>query len=271
MPALVALAHAPPVSLATAAVSLSPGRDLLLVLAGVGAGIVNGVAGGGTLISFPTLLALGYPAITANVTSTVGIWPGYLGGVAGFSTEIGSQADRVRRLSVVAILGAVAGAVLLLTTPPSAFERLAPWLVLGAALLFAVQPLLLRALGQVSHDHPTRKVGLLAGTFVAAVYGGYFGAGMGVVLLAVLGLTLPDTLARTSGLRTILSVLVNGVAAAVFILHGSLAWLAVAMLAIGSLVGGYAGARVARRLPSIVLRVVVVTIGVATGVTLLVR
>jgi uncharacterized membrane protein YfcA len=271
MPAMVALAaNGPAPSLATA-VSLSAGRDLLLVLAGIGAGIVNGVAGGGTLVSFPVLLALGYPALTANMTSTVGIWPGYLGGVAGFSKEIGSQSELVRRLSVPAILGAVVGAVLLLTTPASAFERLAPWLVLGASLLFAVQPLLVRLLGQAGHEHPTRRVALVGGTFLTAVYGGYFGAGMGVLLLAILGLTLPDTLARTSGMRTVLSVLVNGVAAAVFILHGSLAWVAVAMLAIGSLVGGYGGARVARRLPAPILRVVVVAIGVATGVTLLVR
>jgi uncharacterized membrane protein YfcA len=251
------------------AVHLTAGRDLLLVLAGFGAGVCNGVAGGGTLVSFPTLLALGYPALTANVTSTVGIWPGYLGGTAGFRTEIGDQRDHVRQLAPLAAVGAVLGALLLLTTPSKDFARIAPWLVLFAAALFAVQPLLVRAF-TLHHTHPLRRWLLLAGTLLAAVYGGYFGAGMGIVLLAVLGLALPDTLARTSGMRTILSVLVNGVAALVFVVHGSLVWAAAGLLAIGSLVGGWAGARGARRLPAPALRVAVVAIGVATGIALLV-
>jgi hypothetical protein len=255
-----------------AAVTLTAGRDVLLVLAGIGAGVVNGVAGGGTLISFPTLLAMGYPALQANVTSTVGIWPGYLGGVAGFRSEIGDQSGQVRRLAVPAVLGAVAGSVLLLTTPASDFEAIAPWLVLFATLLFAAQPLLVRAFGTSGdRHHPTRTRWLLlyGGTLGAAVYGGYFGAGMGVVLLAVLGLALPDTLARTSGLRTVLSVLVNGVAAAVFIAHASLVWAAVGLLAVGSLAGGYVGAHLARRIPAGALRVLVVAIGLATALKLL--
>jgi uncharacterized membrane protein YfcA len=130
---------------------------------------------------------------------------------------------------------------------------------------------LVKAFGRTRPDHPTRKAILFGGTFGAALYGGYFGAGMGVMLLAVLGLALPDTVARTSGLRSVLSVLVNGVAAAVFILHGTLAWVAVALLAAGSLLGGYLGARVARRLPAQLFRVVVVAIGLATGLTLLLR
>lgn len=253
----------------TAAVPpLNAGRDLLLVLAGAVAGVFNGVAGGGTLIAFPTLLALGYPALTANVTNTVGIWPGYLGGVAGFRVEIGDQRSRARQLAPAAGAGAVVGAVLLLTTPSAEFARLAPWLVLFAAALFAVQPLLLRQLGPSGHGHPTRRLLLFAGTFLTAVYGGYFGAAMGIMLLAVLGLALPDTLIRTSGLRAVLSVLVNGVAAVVFVVHAHLVWGAVAMLALGSVVGGWGGARLARRLPASALRVVVVLIGVATTVKL---
>jgi uncharacterized membrane protein YfcA len=247
---------------------LTAGRDLLLALAGVAAGIFNGVAGGGTLIAFPTLLALGYPALTANVTTTVGIWPGYLGGVAGFRAEIADQRALVRFLAPSAVAGAVVGAVLLLTTPSAEFARLAPWLVLFAAALFAVQPLLVRRFGPAAHDHPTRRLLLLGGTFCTSVYGGYFGAAMGIILLAVLGLALPDTLARTSGMRTVLSVLVNGIAAAVFVVHAHLAWGAVAMLAVGSVVGGWAGAHLARRLPAPALRVVVVAIGVATTVKL---
>lgn len=251
-------------------VHLTLAKDALLVLAGLGAGIFNGVAGGGTLISFPVLLALGFPALSANVTSTVGIWPGYLGGVAGFHVEIGDQRARIRSLAPVAIVGAVGGATLLLLTSPEDFARLAPWLVLGAAVLFAVQPLLVRLLSHVAEDHPTRRLLLFGGTLAASVYGGYFGAGMGVVLLAVLGLALPDTLLRTSGMRTILSVLVNGVAAIVFMIHFSLVWVAVAMLGLGSLVGGWIGARVTLSLPAGVLRLVVVAIAVATALRLLV-
>lgn len=251
-------------------VHLSAGRDALLVLAGFGAGLFNGVAGGGTLISFPVLLALGYPAIVANVTSTVGIWPGYLGGVAGFRREIADQRDRFSMLAPVTVVGATAGAILLLTTPSSDFTRLAPWLVLFASVLFALAPLLRRWLAGEQSVLRARPVALGVGMFVAAVYGGYFGAAMGVIILAVLGLTLPDTLARAGGIRAVLSVLANGVAAIVFIVHGHLQWGAAGLLAIGCLGGGYLGAALARKLPSAVLRVIVVSIGLATGIRLLV-
>jgi uncharacterized membrane protein YfcA len=251
--------------------SLTAPHIVFLLLGGLGAGIFNGVAGGGSLISFPLLLALGYPALTANITNTVGIWPGYAGGAAGFRHEIGGQRERLLRLSPIAVLGGIAGAILLLTTSSAAFRSLAPWLVLGASLLFAIQPLLKRALSGSSHAPPrTRTLLLSGGTFVAAVYGGYFGAGLGVMLLAILGLALPDSIVRTSGLRTALSILVNGVAAAVFLIHGGLAWRAVGLLALGSLFGGWIGARVALAIPPVALRVVVVAVGLATVVKLLV-
>jgi hypothetical protein len=243
----------------------------LLVVGGLVAGIFNGVAGGGSLVSFPLLLALGYPALTANLTNTVGIWPGYVGSAAGFRRELSDQRGRMAQLTPVALLGGVAGAILLLTTPSADFTRIAPWLVLGASLLFAAQPLIRRALGDPSHvPARTRTMPLLAGTFAASVYGGYFGAGMGVMLLAILGLALPDSIARTSGLRTGLSILVNGVAAVVFLIHGGFPAEAVGLLAAGALVGGWAGARVALAIPSSVLRVVVVVIGLGTAVKLLV-
>jgi len=248
-------------------VALGPGRQALLALAGVGAGIVNGVAGGGTLVSFPTMLAMGYPALTANVTNTVGIWPGYVSGVAGFRREVAGQRPLVRALAVPSIVGALLGAVLLLVTPPSDFKTAAPWLILFAAVLFAVQPLVARRLGE-SHVASARRLPLHAGTFLCAVYGGYFGAGLGVMLLAVLGLALPDTLARSSGLRTVLSVLVNGVAAFVFVVHSPLVWEVVALLASGSLVGGWLGARLALRVPAPVLRTIVVLVGTATAARL---
>jgi uncharacterized membrane protein YfcA len=253
-----------------AVVHLSAGRDAILVLAGFGAGLFNGVAGGGTLISFPVLLALGYPALVANVTSTVGIWPGYLGSTAGFRREIAEQRDRFRMLAPVTILGATAGAILLLTTPSSAFTRLAPWLVLFASALFALGPLLTRWLAGEESVLRTRPIALGTGMFFAALYGGYFGAAMGVIMLAVLGLTLPDTLVRAAGIRTVLSVLANGVAAIVFIIHAHLQWGAAGLLAIGCVIGGYVGARLARKVPAPALRVVVVAIGLATGIRMLV-
>ncbi|MGP0031952.1 MAG: sulfite exporter TauE/SafE family protein [Acidimicrobiales bacterium] len=251
-------------------ISFTAFHMFLIVLAGVGAGVFNGVAGGGSLISFPVLLALGLPPLTANITNTIGIWPGYLGSAAGFRREISDQTDRFVRLSPAAGLGAVAGAVLLLTTPSSDFTRIAPWLILGASILFAVQPLLLRAFGDGSHSPSVaRPVVLLAATFAASVYGGYFGAGLGVMLLAILGLCLPDSITRTSGLRTVLSILVNGLAAVVFLIHGGLVWEAVALLALGSLVGGWLGAHVALSITPNSLRVVVIVVGLGTAAKLL--
>lgn len=242
---------------------------LVLVLGGVGAGIFNGVAGGGSLISFPILLGLGYPALTANITNTVGVWPGYIASAAGFRREIGDQARRLLRLTPVALAGGTSGALLLLTTSASTFDDVVPWLVLGAAALFAVQPALRRALDRGSAHPRTRPVLLVVGVFLASVYGGYFGAAMGVMFLAVLGLALPVSLAHTSGLRAVLSMIVNGIAAAVFLLHGGLAWEAAGFLALGSLAGGFAGARLALALPVPALRIAVVVIGVGTAVKLL--
>lgn len=253
-----------------AVVHLNGWSYLWLILAGAGAGIINGVAGGGTLLTFPVLLALGYPALGANVTSTIGIWPGYAGGAAGFHQEALDQRRLLVILSPFAIAGALAGSALLLSTPSSSFEAVAPWLVLGAAGLYAIQPLLTRLLGGSSH-HPSRQriVILATCTALVSVYGGYFGAGLGVVLLAILGLTLPDTIVRTSGLRTILSVVVNGVAALVFIGAASPYWEAVGLLAAGSLMGGFIGARVLRQLPPVLFRILVVALGLVTGLKLL--
>ncbi len=259
------------VNYTTVAVNLSAFHIILLIIGGLGAGVFNGVAGGGSLISFPLLLGLGFPALTANLTNTVGIWPGYLGSAAGFRTQIADQRQQLVRLSPVAVSGAIVGAILLLTTSSATFRTLAPWLVLAASLLFSVQPLLRRALQKSENEvAPTRQVLLVGGTFLASVYGGYFGAGMGVMLLAILGLALPDTIARSSGLRTVLSIMVNGVAALVFMIHGGLAWAAAGYLAIGALVGGWLGARLALAISPTALRIIVVAIGLGTTIKLLV-
>lgn len=251
--------------------ALSAGDVVLLVAAGLGAGTVNGVAGGGTLVSFPALLATGLPALQANVTSTLGIWPGYLGGVAGFRSEVGEQPPgRLAFLSGAALTGATGGSVLLLVTPVSDFRAIAPYLVLGACLLFALQPVVARWMKGKPATLADEHLGIaVAGTLLGAVYGGYFGAGLGVILLALLGLTVPDELVRTNGLRVVLSLVVNTAAAAVFLIAAHVAWDDAALLAGSSLVGGYFGARLARRLPTVVFRLLVLALGLVTAARLL--
>jgi uncharacterized protein len=247
---------------------------LFLAAAGFGAGLVNGVAGGGSMLSFPALLAVGVPALAANVTSTVGIWPGYLGGVAGFRRLIAAQRDRLRPLTVVALAGAVAGAALLLVTSEDAFDAVAPWLVLAAIGLFAAQPLLARRLvahGPAAADGRRRQTAVrLGGVFAASVYGAYFGAGLGVLLLAVLGATLPGRLTDLNGIRTVLALVVNSIAVVVFAAAAPVEWAAAGTMAATSLAGGYVGARTAARMPVPVFRGVVVALGVAAFVGLLV-
>jgi uncharacterized protein len=242
-------------------------RDGFVALGGLGAGLVNGVAGGGTLVSFPVLLAVGVPALRANVTSTVGIFPGYLGGVAGFRREVAAQRQRLRAVAVVAAVGAVGGAVLLLVTPSTAFSRVAPYLILLACLLFAVQPFLAGRLERASG----RSRWLLGqgGIFLACGYGSYFGAGLGVLLLAVLGITMPDRLEMTSGLRSVISLGVNTIAAIVFVIAAHVSWTYAGILAGTSLFGGYAGARFALRVPRGPLRIVIILIGLAAAGRLL--
>lgn len=254
------------------------------------AGGINGIAGGGSLVSFPALLAVGQPALAANVTSTVGIWPGYLGGVFGFRRELADQAGRIRSLLPATLGGAAAGAVLLLTTSADAFEALTPFLILLACAMFAAQPVLSRRIAERDEvDEPAeapvpprggggvgdrrrpadRRAAAQIGTFVSAVYGAYFGAGLGIVLLAVLGTLLPDRLVRTNGLRGALSLLTNTVAALIFVVRAPVAWGAAGLLAGSSLVGGYAGARFSRRIPAPVLRGFVIAVGVVAAGRLL--
>lgn len=259
-----------------------------MAAAGFVAGGINGIAGGGSLVSFPTLLAVGQPALTANVTSTVGIWPGYLGGVFGFRREVADQADRIKNLLPATLAGAVAGSVLLLTTPPGTFEAVTPYLILIACALFAAQPVLARRVaaratgdgdggngngdggdGGESVRPVAHPAAVQAATFVSSIYGAYFGAGLGIVLLAALGILLPDRLVRTNGLRGVLSLLINTVAALIFVVRAPVAWGAAGLLAGASLVGGYTGARFARRIPATALRAVVVAAGLVAAVRLL--
>lgn len=243
-------------------------RIVVTLVAGVAAGIANGIAGGGSFFSFPVLLAIGLPALTANVTSSVGVLPSYLGGVAGFRSELARRRAVVVALSPACVLGSLAGTALLLHGSNAQFRAVVPWLIGVATVAFAIQPLLVRALSRVPHDHPTRGTLLQVGTFCIAVYGGYFGAGLGILLLAVFGLALPDDLATLSGLRNALSLLVNLVAAIVFVIRGHLAWDVVVCLWAGTLVGGVLGTGVVKRLAPSLLRAVIVLIGAATTIRL---
>ena len=251
---------------------LTPEQGIVLGVAGLLGGAVNSVAGGGSLISFPALLAVGYPGVTANMTNTVALWPGYVGGSVAYRRELEGQRSRTMVLATTCVLGGLAGSVLLLTTPASLFKRAVPWLILLACALFALQPLATRALTKrqaSSKEH--RSLGLHVAVFLAAIYGAYFGAGLGIVLLAVLGLAIPDSLQKLNGLKQVLSVVINSVAVVAYGVFGPVAWTAVAIMAVASLVGGRLGGGFARRLSPILLRVLVLGFGVTVGCILLAR
>ncbi|GAB2912747.1 sulfite exporter TauE/SafE family protein [Nonomuraea fastidiosa] len=243
----------------------------LLFLAGAGllAGVVNALAGGGTLVSFPALLALGYPGLTATVTNSVALWPGYLGGVLGYRAELRGQRRRAAVLSVTAVLGACGGSALLLLTPGRLFESLVPWLVGFASLGLLAQPWLRKHLGGEEGGRTSRLV--YAGVFVGGLYGAYFNGGMGVVLLTVLGMFLHDNLHRVNAVRAMLSLVISSVSVIAFSLFGPVRWLAVAVIAPASLAGGFLGTRVARLMPPAVLRGVVVVFGLGVAIALAVR
>jgi uncharacterized membrane protein YfcA len=252
----------------------------LLLVAGLTAGTVNAIAGGGSLVSFPALLATGLPAVAATVTNSIAVFPGYIGSVVGSRRDLTDLAaedaahgrHRLLALAPTSVAGTAAGSVLLLATPHRAFDLVVPFLVLGAATVLAFQN---RLRGVVGHPHdmsPRRRTLSLHGmVFLCSVYGGYFNAALGVMLVAALGLVLATNLARVSALKNVLSALVGVVTLLVFALFGPVNWADVALLAPATVTGGYVGARVARRLPAPVLRALIVTFAGVVGVILLVR
>ncbi|SDE92446.1 hypothetical protein SAMN05660485_02135 [Blastococcus fimeti] len=246
----------------------------LLVAAAVAflAGGVNSIAGGGSLILFPTLVALGLGTVEANVTNSVAQWPGYLGAVAGFRSEYAGQRARLLRLGGVAVLGGATGSVLLLTTPSEAFDVLVPVLVLLASSLLAFQPLVTRRLRRTQTDGvAARDPGwLYAALFLATTYGGYFGGALGVILVGVLGLAL-SRLALANALKSALSAVTATVSLLIFGVFGEVHWGVVAVAAPASLLGGFLGARIATRIPVTALRVLIVGFGVAVSVYLFLR
>jgi uncharacterized membrane protein YfcA len=260
---------------------VNPADAALVAGAGLLAGAVNAVAGGGTLISFPALLAAGLPAVSANTTSSVGLLAGYVGGSVGYRRELAGQGARIRALAVVSVLGGVLGAVLLLVTPADAFRSLVPYLVLLSCALLAAQPKL-SAFVQRRRERtaPVPDAGaprhdisplVVAGVGIASIYGSYFGAGLGVLLLAVLGVLLQDGLQRLNALKGLLSLIVNLVGVLIFAVSGTVDWAFAGILAVSALAGGYFGVGIARRIPPNALRAAVVLFGTVVAVVLLVR
>ncbi|HEX6578935.1 MAG TPA: sulfite exporter TauE/SafE family protein [Jiangellaceae bacterium] len=240
---------------------------LLVVVAGFGAGAINTVVGSGTLVTFPTLVAVGLPPVVANVSNTVGLVPGSVSGAWAYRRELGGQAPRLLRLGVATVSGAVAGAILLLVLPAAAFAAIVPVLILVACVLVVVQPWLVRWLGERPRgDHGGPLLWLMI--FVTGAYGGYFGAGQGVLLIAVLGLGLSETIQRVNAAKNVLAGLANLVAGAIFAVVADVDWAAAGLVAIGAAAGGVVGGGVARRLPPAALRAVVVAIGLVAVVTL---
>ena len=240
-------------------------------LAGAGllAGAVNALAGGGTLISFPALIAYGYPSLTASVTNAVALWPGYLGGVLGYRSELRGQRRRATTLSIAAVLGAVVGSSLLLLTPGRLFDSLVPWLVAFASLALLAQPWLRKRMERDGRQDTSNLV--YVGVFLGGCYGAYFNGGMGVLLLALLGLFLHDNLHRVNAVRATLSLVISTVSVLAFSLFGPVRWEAVVVVAPASLVGGFLGTRLARLMPPAVLRGVVVTFGLGVAAVLALR
>jgi hypothetical protein len=254
--------------------SLTIVQLVLIAAAGVAGGAVNALAGGGTLITFPVLTAVGIPPVAASVTNTVALSPGYLGATAAQQNDLRGQRRRLTWLAPVGALGGVVGGLLLLNTTDRMFRELVPFLILLAAILLALQERLrawlLRRAAQAGHTHVSEKWAIPP-VFVASIYGGYFGAGLSVIILAVLGLVLDDNLTRLNALKQAVAFSVNVTAAIFFVFSGQVVWLAAVTMAVGALLGGVLGGRLAGRVKPASLRQVVVAIGLIVALIYFVR
>ncbi|HUX03930.1 MAG TPA: sulfite exporter TauE/SafE family protein [Acidimicrobiales bacterium] len=251
------------------ATSLALGWRLgIFFTAGVFTGIANGIAGGGTFFSFPTMLAMGISPLQANVSSTVGVVPSFVGGLRASRGRFATHRELARTLIVPCVTGTVVGCTLLFIGSPKTFERVVPWLIGSATLLFALAPRITARLAHIEHTHPARRWTLYVGIFLISIYGGYFGAGVGIMLLAVMAVSLPYEIHELQTLRNLLSILITSVAAVIFIVRGHLALEAVYMLMAGTLLGGWLGTRLIERLSPSWVRVLVVATGVITTIHL---
>ena len=246
------------------------GEVVAIALAGLAAGAINTVVGSGTLITFPVLLAFGYAPVTANVSNTIGLVPGSVSGAIGYRRELEGQKQRAIRLGLMSLLGGTLGAVLLLVLPASAFKAIVPVFIAIALALVVAQPKINEALAR-RERRPEGEGGILTPLWVfgCGVYGGYFGAAQGILLLGLLGITLPQSLQRTNALKNVLTAIVNGVAGVYFAIAADVAWGPAAIIAVASMVGGQIGAHYGRRLHPAALRGVIVVVGVSAIVRLL--
>lgn len=259
---------------------MGPAEALAIFAAGTAAGAVNAIVGSGSLITFPTLLAFGYPPIVANVSNNVGMVPGNVSGALGYRRELAGQRSRLIRLGAVSALGSAGGAAALLTLPSASFRFIVPVLILIASVLVVVQPWLSRRIAERRNRQSEADGGsaagreaispvLSAGVLGSSAYGGYFGAAQGVLLIGLLGTFLDENLQRVNAGKNVLAGIANGVAALIYIVFAHVAWLVVLLLATGSTLGGVLGARFGRRLPPLALRIFVVLIGVISAVKLI--
>ncbi|MDO8108188.1 sulfite exporter TauE/SafE family protein [Isoptericola sp. b441] len=239
--------------------------DLIgVLLAGLAAGTVNTIVGAGTLVTFPVLVAFGVPPLVANASNTVGLVPGAVTGAWGYRRELAGHWPQVIRMALLSAVGGIAGSLLVVTAPPGTFTAVVPWLLVVAAVLAAVQPRVARALRRHSeHEHGAAEtaplsLGLALGITATGVYGGYFGAAQGVVLISLLGIAWSTDLQRANGAKNVLAGTANVVGAVVFILGGIVNWKIAGLVAVGSALGGVLGARVGRRIPAPVLRGIIV-------------
>jgi uncharacterized membrane protein YfcA len=249
---------------------MTPWAALAIFAAGLGAGTVNAIVGSGSLITFPTLLALGYPPVLANVSNNVGLVPGSVSAVHAYRRELVGQRSRMLTLGPASLAGGLTGAVILLALPHSVFKAAVPALVLLAAVLMALQPRVTRWLGDRGDRHVHGGAPLVLGVFLTGIYGGYFGAAQGVILMSLLAIFIDDDLQRLNGTKNALALIVNGMAGIVFILVAHIDWSVAALIAAGSILGGQLGGHYGRRLPTAVLRACVVVVGVSVSAVLFV-
>jgi len=240
-----------------------------VLLAGMAAGTVNTIVGSGTLVTFPTLLALGFPPVVANVSNTVGLVPGSLSGAIGYRRELAGQRSRLLRLGAASLLGGLGGGILLLILPAAVFDAVVPALILLGCALVVAQPWVSRKVAAPGDGPAHGSVWVWLLVFAAGVYGGYFGAAQGVLLVAILGIGLAETMQRINAAKNVLALIVNSVAALLFIAVAEVDWRAAGLIAAGAVVGGQIGATVGRRLPPLVLRAVIVVVGVVAAVDML--
>lgn len=233
-----------------------------ILLSGVAAGTINTVVGSGTLITFPTLLAFGVPPVTANVSNTLGLVPGSVSGAIGYRAHLVGQRDRILRLVGATLLGSAIGATLLLVLPSSAFRAIVPVLILLGLVLVVLGPRLsARAAARAGSEHAPDAGWVRPAVFGAGIYGGYFGAAQGVIVLGIFGAGVHESLQRQNAVKNVVVACSNSLAAVIFIFSGHMDWLIVGLLAVGAATGGQIGARVGQKLPAPVLRVVIVVVG----------